>query len=193
MPRVKPPRTVEHGLFDKPTVLNNVETFCNVPPILLNGAKWYQGYGPANNHGTKAFALTGNVQNTGLIEVPMGTTLREVIFDIGGGVKGGAFKAVQIGGPSGGCLCISATEDHLDMKLDFDSLKKVGAMIGSGGLAFDGFAAERHGAALHQQHRGVPHRTAGQFHTASVAAAVGQRQVEDAARDGIHEYRVFER
>ena len=100
MPRVKPPRTVEHGLFDKPTVLNNVETFCNVPPILLNGAKWYQGYGPANNHGTKAFALTGNVQNTGLIEVPMGTTLREVIFDIGGGVKGGAFKAVQIGGPS---------------------------------------------------------------------------------------------
>ncbi len=124
MPRVKPPRTVEHGLFDKPTVLNNVETFCNVPPILLNGAKWYQGYGPANNHGTKAFALTGNVQNTGLIEVPMGTTLREVIFDIGGGVKGGAFKAVQIGGPSGGCLCISATEDHLDMKLDFDSLKK---------------------------------------------------------------------
>lgn len=112
MPRVKPPRTVEHGLFDKPTVLNNVETFCNVPPILLNGAKWYQGYGPANNHGTKAFALTGNVQNTGLIEVPMGTTLREVIFDIGGGVKGGAFKAVQIGGPSGGCLCISATEDH---------------------------------------------------------------------------------
>ena len=112
MPRVKPPRTVEHGLFDKPTVLNNVETFCNVPPILFNGAKWYQGYGPANNHGTKAFALTGNVQNTGLIEVPMGTTLREVIFDIGGGVKGGAFKAVQIGGPSGGCLCFSATEDH---------------------------------------------------------------------------------
>ncbi len=134
MPRVKPPRTVEHGLFDKPTVLNNVETFCNVPPIILNGAEWYKGFGPENNHGTKAFALTGNVNNTGLIEVPMGTTLREVIFDIGGGVKGGEFKAVQIGGPSGGCLCISATEDHLDMKLDFDSLKKVGAMIGSGGL-----------------------------------------------------------
>ncbi len=134
MPRVKPPRTVEHGLFDKPTVLNNVETFCNVPPIILNGADWYKQYGPENNHGTKAFALTGNVNNTGLIEVPMGTTLRQVIFDIGGGVKGGAFKAVQIGGPSGGCLCISATEDHLDMKLDFDSLKKVGAMIGSGGL-----------------------------------------------------------
>lgn len=134
MPRVKPPRTVEKGLFEKPTVLNNVETFCNVPPIILKGASWYQTMGPANNHGTKAFALTGNVCNTGLIEVPMGTTLREVIFDIGGGVKGGEFKAVQIGGPSGGCLCISATEDHLDMHLDFDSLKKVGAMIGSGGL-----------------------------------------------------------
>lgn len=134
MPRVKPPRTVEKGLFEKPTVLNNVETFCNVPPIILKGAEWYKTMGPDNNHGTKAFALTGNVCNTGLIEVPMGTTLREVIFDIGGGVKGGGFKAVQIGGPSGGCLCISATEDHLDMKLDFDSLKKAGAMIGSGGL-----------------------------------------------------------
>ena len=134
MPRVKPPRTVEHGLFDKPTVLNNVETFCNVPPIILNGADWYKQFGPENSHGTKAFALTGNVNNTGLIEVPMGTTLRQVIFDIGGGVKDGEFKAVQIGGPSGGCLCISATEDHLNMKLDFDSLKKVGAMIGSGGL-----------------------------------------------------------
>lgn len=134
MPRVKPPRTVEHGLFDKPTVLNNVETYCNVPPIINNGAEWYKGFGPENNHGTKAFALTGNVNNTGLIEVPMGTTLRKVIFDIGGGVKGGEFKAVQIGGPSGGCLCINATEDHLDMNLDFDSLKKVGAMIGSGGL-----------------------------------------------------------
>ncbi len=134
MPRVKPPRTVEKGLFEKPTVLNNVETFCNVAPIILKGAAWYKTMGPENNHGTKAFALTGNVNNTGLIEVPMGTTLREVIFDIGGGVKGGSFKAVQIGGPSGGCLCISATEDHLDLHLDFDSLKKVGAMIGSGGL-----------------------------------------------------------
>ncbi|MBR5267031.1 MAG: NADH-quinone oxidoreductase subunit NuoF [Lachnospiraceae bacterium] len=134
MPRVKPPRTVEHGLFNKPTVLNNVETFCNVAPIINKGSAWYKTIGPDNNHGTKAFALTGNVNNTGLIEVPMGTTLREVIFDIGGGVKGGDFKAVQIGGPSGGCLCISPTENHLDMKLDFDSLKKVGAMIGSGGL-----------------------------------------------------------
>ncbi len=134
MPRVKPPRTVEKGLFEKPTVLNNVETFCNVPSIIINGATWYKTMGPEKNHGTKAFALTGNVNNTGLIEVPMGTTLRKIIFDIGGGVKGGEFKAVQIGGPSGGCLCISATEDHLDLELDFDSLKKVGAMIGSGGL-----------------------------------------------------------
>lgn len=134
MPRVKPPRTVEKGLFEKPTVLNNVETFCNVPQIIIKGADWYKTYGPEKNHGTKAFALTGNVNNTGLIEVPMGTSLRKVIFDIGGGVKGGEFKAVQIGGPSGGCLCINPTENHLDMSLDFDSLKKVGAMIGSGGL-----------------------------------------------------------
>lgn len=134
MPRVKPPRTTEHGLFDKPTVLNNVETFCNVPPIILKGADWYCTFGPEKSHGTKAFALTGNVNNTGLIEVPMGTTLREVIYDIGGGVKGGEFKAVQIGGPSGGCLCLSSDEDHLNISLDFDSLKKVGAMIGSGGL-----------------------------------------------------------
>ena len=131
MPRVKPPRTVEHGLFDKPTVLNNVETFANVSSIILNGADWYKGIGPEKSPGTKAFALTGNVVNTGLIEVPMGTTLREVIFDIGGGIRGGKkFKAVQIGGPSGGCL----TEEHLDLPLDFDSLKKVGAIIGSGGL-----------------------------------------------------------
>lgn len=134
MPRVKPPRTVEHGLFDKPTVLNNVETYCNVAPIINNGSEWYKQYGPENNHGTKAFALTGNVMNTGLIEVPMGTTLREVIFEVGGGVKGGEFKAVQIGGPSGGCLCINPTEEHLSLHMDFDSLKKVGAMIGSGGL-----------------------------------------------------------
>ena len=131
MPRVKPPRTVEHGLFDKPTVLNNVETFANVPLIINRGADWYKSIGPENSPGTKAFALTGNIVNTGLIEVPMGTTLREVIFDIGGGVRGGkAFKAVQIGGPSGGCL----TTEDLDLPLDFDSLKKAGAMIGSGGL-----------------------------------------------------------
>lgn len=131
MPRVKPPRTVEHGLFDKPTNLNNVETYANVPMIMLKGAQWYKSIGPENSPGTKAFALTGTIQNTGLIEVPMGTTLREVIFDIGGGMRGGTnFKAVQIGGPSGGCL----TEKELDIPLDFDSLKKVGAMIGSGGL-----------------------------------------------------------
>ena len=131
MPRVKPPRTVEQGLFAKPTVLNNVETFANVPMIITRGAEWYKGIGTESSPGTKAFALTGTVKNTGLIEVPMGTTLREVIFDIGGGIKGdGEFKAVQIGGPSGGCLITP----HLDVQLDFDSLKKMGAMIGSGGL-----------------------------------------------------------
>lgn len=131
MPRVKPPRTVEQGLFGKPTVLNNVETFANVPIVINKGAQWYKSIGPENSPGTKAFALTGNIENTGLIEVPMGTTLREVIFDIGGGIRDGKkFKAVQIGGPSGGCL----TEEHLDLPLDFDSLKKAGAMIGSGGL-----------------------------------------------------------
>ena len=131
MPRVKPPRTVEHGLFDSPTVLNNVETFANVPAIITNGGQWFRGIGPENSPGTKAFALTGNIMNTGLIEVAMGTTLREIIYDIGGGMRDGAeFKAVQIGGPSGGCL----TKEHLDLPLDFDNLKKVGAMIGSGGL-----------------------------------------------------------
>ena len=131
MPRVKPPRTVEHGLFDSPTVLNNVETFANVPLIINNGVEWYKSLGPEKSPGTKAFALTGNIENTGLIEVPMGTTLREIVFEVGGGMRGGAdFKAVQIGGPSGGCL----TEKDLDLPLDFDSLSAAGAMIGSGGL-----------------------------------------------------------
>lgn len=131
MPRTKPPRTVEQGLFAKPTVLNNVETYANVPLIVLNGADWYHNLGTETSPGTKAFALTGSVKNTGLIEVPMGTTLREIVYDIGGGVKGDVpFKAVQIGGPSGGCLVTS----NLDVCLDFDSLKKLGAMIGSGGL-----------------------------------------------------------
>ena len=131
MPRVKPPRTVEHGLWAQPTVLNNVETFSAVPLIMRNGADWFRSIGTEKSPGTKAFALTGNVVNTGLIEVPMGSTLRHVIFDIGGGIKEGKkFKAVQIGGPSGGCL----TEEHLDLPMDFDSLKKLGAMIGSGGL-----------------------------------------------------------
>ncbi|MEF9894238.1 MAG: NADH-quinone oxidoreductase subunit NuoF [Clostridia bacterium] len=131
MPRVKPPRTVEHGLYDQPTVLNNVETFANVALIINRGAAWYKSIGPENSPGTKAFALTGNIKNTGLIEVPMGTPLGEVIFEVGGGMRGDAdFKAVQIGGPSGGCL----TKENLELPLDFDSLKKVGAMIGSGGL-----------------------------------------------------------
>lgn len=131
MPRTKPPRTVEQGLFGKPTVLNNVETYANVSMILSNGVEWYHQIGTHGSPGTKAFAITGSVKNTGLIEVPMGTTLREIVFDIGGGIKNDAtFKAVQIGGPSGGCL----VTDNLDVRLDFDSLKKLGAMIGSGGL-----------------------------------------------------------
>lgn len=131
MPRVKVKRTVEEGLWDKPTVMNNVETFANVRHIISKGADWFKSFGTEGSPGTKAFALSGNVNNTGLIEVPMGSTLREIIFDIGGGIKGGKkFKAVQVGGPSGGCL----TEEHLDMPLDFDSLKDVGAMIGSGGM-----------------------------------------------------------
>ena len=118
-------------MFAKPTVLNNVETFANVPMIINEGAGWFKSIGPENSPGTKAFALTGSVKHTGLIEVPMGTSLREVIYDIGGGIKeDGKFKAVQIGGPSGGCLVTR----HLDVNLDFDSLKKMGAMIGSGGL-----------------------------------------------------------
>ena len=133
MPRVKPPRTIEHGLWAEPTVLNNVETFANVPLIVRNGVDWYRSIGTKTSPGTKAFALTGNVVNTGLIEVPMGTTIREVVFDIGGGIRGGKkFKAVQIGGPSGGAT--TASREHLDLPLDFDSLKGIGAMIGSGGL-----------------------------------------------------------
>ena len=131
MPRVKPPRTVEKGLWEKPTVLNNVETFANVPGIILKGADWFRTIGTEGSPGTKTFSITGVIQNTGLIEVPMGTTLREIIYDIGGGIKGGGnFKAVQIGGPSGGCL----TSEQLDVGLDFDSVKKFGAIVGSGGL-----------------------------------------------------------
>ena len=133
MPRVKPPRTIEHGLWAEPTVLNNVETFANVPLIIRRGVDWYRSIGTKTSPGTKAFALTGNVVNTGLIEVPMGTTIREVVFDIGGGIRNGKkFKAVQIGGPSGGAT--TASREHLDLPLDFDSLKSIGAMIGSGGL-----------------------------------------------------------
>ena len=135
MPRTKPPRTVEKGLWEKPTVLNNVETYANVPKIILQGADWFRSIGTAGSPGCKTFSLTGAIENTGLIEVPMGSTLRQIIFDIGGGLKNGAeFKAVQIGGPSGGCL----TEKHLDEPLDFDSVKKFNAIVGSGGMVVMG-------------------------------------------------------
>lgn len=131
MPRVKPPRTVEKGLWEKPTVLNNVETYANVPKIILQGADWFRTIGTEGSPGTKTFSLTGSIENTGLIEVPMGTTLRHIIYDIGGGLKSGAaFKGVQIGGPSGGCLI----DEQLDQPLDFDSVKKLDAIMGSGGL-----------------------------------------------------------
>ena len=131
MPRVKPPRTVEKGLWEKPTVLNNVETYANVPKIILQGADWFRTIGTEGSPGTKTFSLTGAIENTGLIEVPMGTSLRHIIYDIGGGLKSGAaFKGVQIGGPSGGCL----VEENLDVPLDFDQVKKYNAIIGSGGL-----------------------------------------------------------
>ncbi len=135
MPRTKPPRTVEKGLWEKPTVLNNVETYANVPKIILEGAEWFKSIGTPGSPGCKTFSLTGAIENTGLIEVPMGSTLREIIFDIGGGLKNGQeFKAVQIGGPSGGCL----TEKHLDEPLDFDSVKKFNAIVGSGGMVVMG-------------------------------------------------------
>jgi len=131
MPNPKPPYPTDSGLWGCPTVINNVETLANIPIILSKGPEYFRGVGVGNSPGTKTFALTGQVANTGLIEVPMGTTLREIVFDIGGGIlSGNKYKAVQIGGPSGGCL----TEDHLDINLDFDSLQSVGAMIGSGGL-----------------------------------------------------------
>ena len=130
-PTLKPPFPAEHGYFGHPTNVNNVETLANVPVILTRGPQWFSSIGTEKSKGTKVFALAGKINNVGLIEVPMGTTLREIIYDIGGGVKNGKkFKAVQIGGPSGGCL----TEAHLDLPMDFDSLKKVGAIIGSGGL-----------------------------------------------------------
>ena len=135
MPRTKPPRTVEKGLWEKPTVLNNVETYANVPKIILEGAQWFRSIGTAGSPGCKTFSLTGAIENTGLIEVPMGSTLRSIIFDVGGGLKNGAqFKAVQIGGPSGDCL----TEKHLDEPLDFDSVKKFNAIVGSGGMVVMG-------------------------------------------------------
>lgn len=131
MPRPRPPFPAVAGLWGKPTNINNVETFGNVTSIITNGADWYAGFGTEKSKGTKVFALTGKINNTGLAEVPMGITMREIIYDIGGGITGGKkFKAVQIGGPSGGCL----PESMLDLSIDYDSLTAVGAMMGSGGL-----------------------------------------------------------
>jgi NADH:ubiquinone oxidoreductase subunit F (NADH-binding)/(2Fe-2S) ferredoxin len=131
MPRTKPPRSTEAGLWGQPTVLNNVETFANVPAIIRNGGKWFASIGTKGSKGTKVFALTGTVKNVGLVEVPMGTTLRSIVYDIGGGIpEKKEFKAVQIGGPSGACLPASLLETNVD----FDSLDEVGAMMGSGGL-----------------------------------------------------------
>src|SRR5512133_887809 len=130
-PTTKPPFPAESGVWEKPTCVNNVETYANIPPIILKGAQWYSSIGTEKSKGTKVFALAGKINNVGLIEVPMGITLREVIFVIGGGIKDGKkFKAVQTGGPSGGCL----TEKHLDTPIDFDNLIAAGSMMGSGGM-----------------------------------------------------------
>ena len=130
-PKAKFIRSVEKGLWDKPTILNNVETWANVPAIIQKGAEWFKSMGTENNSGTKVFSLVGKVKNTGLVEVPMGTTLKELVFDIGGGIIGDKpFKGVQTGGPSGGCI----PKEHMDVKLDFDSLDEIGSMMGSGGV-----------------------------------------------------------
>lgn len=130
-PRPRPPFPAESGLFKKPTVLNNVETYANIPQIILNGAEWFASMGTEKSKGTKVFALGGKIHNTGLVEVPMGTTLREVIYEIGGGIPNGkAFKAAQTGGPSGGCI----PAEHLDIPIDYDNLIAIGSMMGSGGL-----------------------------------------------------------
>ncbi len=130
-PTLKPPFPSVEGYLKKPTNVNNVETFANIPVIILKGAEWFNKIGTEKSKGTKVFALAGKINNVGLVEVPMGTTLREVIFEIGGGIKDGKkFKAVQTGGPSGGCL----TEDHLDIPIDYENLVSVGSMMGSGGM-----------------------------------------------------------
>ena len=130
-PHARPPFPALKGLFDKPTVLNNVETYANIPKIIMKGAKWFKSMGTPTSPGTKVFALGGKVHNVGLVEVPMGITLREVIEDIGGGIPGGKkFKAAQTGGPSGGCI----SAENLDVKIDYDNLTKIGSMMGSGGL-----------------------------------------------------------
>lgn len=130
-PRVKPPYPAQAGLWGKPTLINNVETYANIAQIILKGSKWYSSIGTENSKGTKVFALGGNVNNIGLVEVPMGTTLREIVYDIGGGIPNGRdFKAAQTGGPSGGCI----PKEHLDTPIDYESLKEIGSMMGSGGL-----------------------------------------------------------
>jgi bidirectional [NiFe] hydrogenase diaphorase subunit len=130
-PRPRPPYPAQSGLWGYPTLINNVETYANIAPIITNGGDWFAGIGTEHSKGTKVFALAGTIQNTGLIEVPMGTTLRDIIDVIGGGIPGGKrFKAVQTGGPSGGCV----PEAHLDIPVDYDSLKTLGTMMGSGGM-----------------------------------------------------------
>ena len=130
-PRLKPPFPANKGLWQCPTLINNVETYANIPKIILNGADWYSSIGTETSKGTKVFALGGNVKNIGLVEVPMGTTLREIVFDIGGGIPNGRkFKAAQTGGPSGGCI----PAEYLDKPIDYESLKEIGSMMGSGGL-----------------------------------------------------------
>ncbi len=130
-PRPRPPFPAVKGLWGKPSILNNVETYANIPVIILKGAQWFSSIGTEKSKGTKVFAIGGKINNTGLVEVPMGTTLREVVYDIGGGIpKGKQFKAAQMGGPSGGCV----PTQHLDIPIDYDSLISIGAMMGSGGL-----------------------------------------------------------
>ena len=130
-PRVKPPYPANAGLWGKPTLINNVETYANIAQIILKGSEWYSSIGTETSKGTKVFALGGNVNNIGLVEVPMGTTLREIVFDIGGGIPNGReFKAAQTGGPSGGCI----PKENLDVPIDYESLKQIGSMMGSGGL-----------------------------------------------------------
>lgn len=131
MPRPRPPFPANEGIWGKPTLLNNVETYANIPHIILNGAEWFLGIGTEKSKGTKVFALGGKINNTGLLEIPMGTTLREVIYEIGGGIPDGKeFKAVQTGGPSGGCI----PAEHIDMPIDYDNLISLGSMMGSGGM-----------------------------------------------------------
>ena len=131
MPRNKPPFPADKGLWGKPTIINNVETYANIPQIILKGIEWFQSIGTEKSKGTKVFALGGKINNTGLLEIPMGTTLRDVIYNIGGGIpKGKAFKAVQTGGPSGGCL----TYRDLDSTIDYETLVSLGSMMGSGGM-----------------------------------------------------------